>query len=113
MSRADSTLDTDRLSALPRLPRDDGEPVFAEPWQAQAFALAVKLSEQGHFSWKEWAAGRVAFGVGPGLGTSLRQASFEGSGVGAGAAAAAGAAGGLGGSAFSPGMPWTTTRCDG
>jgi nitrile hydratase accessory protein len=30
--------------------------VFAEPWQAQAFALAVRLSEQGHFSWKEWAA---------------------------------------------------------
>jgi nitrile hydratase accessory protein len=29
--------------------------VFAEPWQAQAFALAVKLSEQGHFTWKEWA----------------------------------------------------------
>ena len=31
-------------------------PVFAEPWEAQAFALAVTLSEQGHFSWKEWAA---------------------------------------------------------
>jgi len=30
--------------------------VFAEPWQAQAFALALKLSEQGHFTWKEWAA---------------------------------------------------------
>jgi nitrile hydratase accessory protein len=30
--------------------------VFAEPWEAQAFALAVKLSEQGHFTWKEWAA---------------------------------------------------------
>jgi len=30
--------------------------VFAEPWQAQAFALAVKLSEEGHFTWKEWAA---------------------------------------------------------
>jgi nitrile hydratase accessory protein len=30
--------------------------VFAEPWQAQAFALAVKLSEQGQFTWKEWAA---------------------------------------------------------
>jgi nitrile hydratase accessory protein len=29
--------------------------VFAEPWQAGAFALAVKLSEQGHFTWKEWA----------------------------------------------------------
>ena len=30
--------------------------MFAEPWQAQAFALAVNLSEQGLFSWKEWAA---------------------------------------------------------
>jgi nitrile hydratase accessory protein len=30
--------------------------VFAEPWQAQAFALAVNLSEQGRFTWKEWAA---------------------------------------------------------
>ena len=29
--------------------------MFAEPWQAQAFALAVRLSEQGHFTWKEWA----------------------------------------------------------
>ena len=36
------------------------EPVFAEPWQAQAFALAVKLSEQGHFTWKEWAAALAA-----------------------------------------------------
>ena len=30
--------------------------MFAEPWQAQAFALAVKFSEQGHFTWKEWAS---------------------------------------------------------
>jgi nitrile hydratase accessory protein len=30
--------------------------VFAEPRQAQAFALAAKLSERGHFTWKEWAA---------------------------------------------------------
>ena len=50
------TTNDDRLSDLPRLPRDEGGPVFAEPWQAQAFALAVKLSEQGHFTWKEWAA---------------------------------------------------------
>jgi len=49
-----SDLDADRLAALPRLPRDEGGPVFAEPWQAQAFALAVKLSEAGHFTWKEW-----------------------------------------------------------
>jgi nitrile hydratase accessory protein len=46
---------SERLAALPPLPRDDGGPVFAEPWQAQAFALAVKLSEQGYFSWTEWA----------------------------------------------------------
>jgi nitrile hydratase accessory protein len=43
------------ITDLPHLPRDEGGPVFAEPWQAQAFALAVKLSEQGHFTWKEWA----------------------------------------------------------
>jgi nitrile hydratase accessory protein len=49
-------LEPERLHALPRLPGDEREPVFAEPWQAQAFALAVKLSEQGHFTWKEWAA---------------------------------------------------------
>jgi nitrile hydratase accessory protein len=40
---------------LPQVPQDEDGPVFAEPWQAQAFALAVKLSEQGHFTWKEWA----------------------------------------------------------
>jgi cobaltochelatase CobN len=38
-----------------RMPRDGGGPVFAEPWQAQAFALAVRLSAEGHFTWKEWA----------------------------------------------------------
>ena len=43
-----------------RLPRDEGGPVFAEPWQAQAFAMAVRLSEQGHFTWKEWAAALAA-----------------------------------------------------
>jgi nitrile hydratase accessory protein len=37
------------------LPRDEGGAVFAEPWQAQVFALAVKLSEAGHFTWREWA----------------------------------------------------------
>ncbi|HUX72405.1 MAG TPA: nitrile hydratase accessory protein [Steroidobacteraceae bacterium] len=45
-----------QLNTLPRLPGDEGGPTFAEPWQAQAFALAVKLSELGHFTWNEWAA---------------------------------------------------------
>ena len=56
LNHSDLAIAPDRLSELPRLPRDEGGPVFAEPWQAQAFALAVKLSEQGHFTWKEWAA---------------------------------------------------------
>jgi nitrile hydratase accessory protein len=37
------------------IPRDEDGPVFDEPWQAQAFALTVKLNEAGHFSWSEWA----------------------------------------------------------
>ena len=60
MSQPDSISETDILKALPPLPRDAAGPVFAEPWQAQAFALAVKLSEQGHFTWKEWAAALAA-----------------------------------------------------
>jgi nitrile hydratase accessory protein len=55
LSRPDPGPDAVRIAALPRLPRDAGGPVFAEPWEAQAFALAVKLSELGHFTWKEWA----------------------------------------------------------
>src|SRR5262245_5371979 len=60
LSASESTSSADQLSALPRLPRDEGGPVFAEPWQAQAFALAVKLSQHGHFTWKEWAAALAA-----------------------------------------------------
>jgi nitrile hydratase accessory protein len=55
LSQPDAS-DAERLALLPRLPRDDGGPVFAEPWQAQAFAMAVRLSAQGHFTWSEWAA---------------------------------------------------------
>jgi nitrile hydratase accessory protein len=56
LSQPDPGPRSESLAALPRLPRDESGPVFSEPWQAQAFALAVKLSEQGHFTWKEWAA---------------------------------------------------------
>ena len=40
---------------LPKLPweAEDG-PVFKEPWQASAFAMAVTLSESGAFTWSEW-----------------------------------------------------------
>ena len=56
MSESDPNVQSEDLAALPLLPRDEGGPVFAEPWHAQAFALAIKLSEAGHFTWKEWAA---------------------------------------------------------
>ena len=42
--------------ALPGLPRDAGGPVFREPWEAHAFALALALHERGLFTWSEWAA---------------------------------------------------------
>ena len=55
LSQPKNRIDSERLKDLPPLPQDEEGPVFAEPWQAQAFALAVKLSEAGHFTWKEWA----------------------------------------------------------
>lgn len=42
------------LDAVPSLPRDDDGPVFAEPWQAQAFAMTLALNEAGAFAWAEW-----------------------------------------------------------
>ena len=56
LSQPNRVPSSETLQGLPQLPRDDGGPVFAEPWHAQAFALAIKLSELGHFTWKEWAA---------------------------------------------------------
>ncbi len=44
------------LKDLPALPLDDDGPVFAEPWQAQAFAMVLELTEAGRFSWAEWAS---------------------------------------------------------
>jgi nitrile hydratase accessory protein len=46
----------DATSAVPGIPRDADGPVFREPWEAHAFAMAVTLHERGLFSWKEWAA---------------------------------------------------------
>ena len=43
------------LAAL-NVPSDGREPVFAEPWQAQAFALVVELHARGAFTWPDWAA---------------------------------------------------------
>lgn len=38
-----------------RLPHASGDgPVFREPWEAQVFAMVVRLNEEGHFGWDEW-----------------------------------------------------------
>jgi nitrile hydratase accessory protein len=47
-------------ASMPGLPRDEGGPVFREPWEAQAFAMAVALNARGLFTWTEWAAALAA-----------------------------------------------------
>lgn len=39
---------------LPKQPRDNEGPIFREPWEAQAFAMAVSLHKQGLFTWTKW-----------------------------------------------------------
>ena len=48
-------IDSETLAKLPLLPRDEDGPVFAEPWQAQAFATLVRLVDDGRITWEEWA----------------------------------------------------------
>ena len=40
---------------LAGMPGDADGPVFREPWEAHAFALAVSLHQRGLFTWPEWA----------------------------------------------------------
>lgn len=56
MSGMDSTLARRAADAVPGIPRDSEGPVFREPWEAQAFAMAVALHARGLFTWPEWAA---------------------------------------------------------
>jgi nitrile hydratase accessory protein len=48
------------MNASPSLPPGQSEPVFREPWQAHAFAMAVSLHAQGLFTWPEWAEALAA-----------------------------------------------------
>src|SRR6185437_12101935 len=43
-------------ASVPGIPCDAEGPVFREPWEAQAFAMALALHERGVFTWSEWAA---------------------------------------------------------
>jgi nitrile hydratase accessory protein len=44
------------LNLFAGMPHDGSEPVFSEPWEAHAFAMALRLNEAGVFTWVEWAA---------------------------------------------------------
>ncbi|MGE5158453.1 MAG: nitrile hydratase accessory protein, partial [Gemmatimonas sp.] len=46
---------TRATAEIPSIPRDEGGPVFREPWEAHAFAMALTLHERGVFTWTEWA----------------------------------------------------------
>ena len=41
--------------AVASIPRNAEGPVFREPWEAAAFAMALALHERGLFAWTEWA----------------------------------------------------------
>lgn len=55
--------------AIPGIPCDAEGPVFREPWEAQAFAMALALHDRGLFTWPEWAAT---------LGATIKQAQADG-----------------------------------
>jgi nitrile hydratase accessory protein len=50
-------------------PPGSGDPVFREPWEAQAFAMTLLLEARGAFSWAEWTQA---------LGEEIRQAQRAG-----------------------------------
>jgi nitrile hydratase accessory protein len=56
-------------SEVPSIPCDAEGPVFREPWEAQAFAMALALHQRGLFTWPEWAAT---------LGDEIKQAQAAG-----------------------------------
>jgi nitrile hydratase accessory protein len=47
-------MSTTALEQLIDAARLDPDHVFSAPWEARAFAIALKLSESGHFSWDEF-----------------------------------------------------------
>lgn len=56
MTTAKSAPASVAAETVPGIPRDGAGPVFKEPWEAQAFAMALALFERGLFTWGEWAA---------------------------------------------------------
>jgi nitrile hydratase accessory protein len=55
MMAGNSALIEEIAAAVPGMPINSEGPVFREPWEAQAFAMAVALRERGAFTATEWA----------------------------------------------------------
>ncbi|MBN9006369.1 MAG: nitrile hydratase accessory protein [Rhizobiales bacterium] len=56
----DQTAARKATTEVPSIPCDAEGPVFREPWEAQAFAMALTLHDRGVFTWPEWAAALAA-----------------------------------------------------
>jgi len=56
MSETGTDIARQALDAVSGIPRDDEGPMFRAPWEAQAFAMTLRLYQQGLFTWPEWAA---------------------------------------------------------
>lgn len=59
----------DAMAASHPIPRDEAGPIFAEPWQARAFAFTLALHGRGAFEWGEWAQA---------LGATIKDAQAKG-----------------------------------
>jgi nitrile hydratase accessory protein len=68
-SEADPRARSEAAAGIGPLAREDGAPVFGEPWQAQVLAIAASLAEHGLFSASDWAEA---------LGAELRRADSQG-----------------------------------
>lgn len=64
-----ATAEAEAIDAVPGIPHDSHGPVFREPWEARAFAMAVALQDGGVFTWGEWASA---------LGAQISQAQAAG-----------------------------------
>ncbi len=56
MDKIDPAATRHAIESVPSIPCDAEGPVFREPWEAQAFAMALHLYDRGLFQWPEWAA---------------------------------------------------------
>ena len=69
MRKIDPAAGREAIDLVPSIPRDREGPVFREPWEAAAFAMALALHQRGLFTWSEWAAA---------LGEAIKRAQQEG-----------------------------------